>query len=126
MSLYNYLSSEGRPHYNTERDFSNPRYVDWIIIPPTFIAYNTFTKKIENIDEVKDYLSKLFNDKTEDFTNQVLELALNKMKDDLNLSIKEAIELALDEITVVYGGSASDVIDGGTDPWVNRLMPVLD
>ena len=116
MSLYNYLSSEGRPHYNTERDFSNPRYVDWIIIPPTFVSYNTFTKKIENIDEVKDYLSKLFNDKTEDFINQVLELALNKMKNDLDLSIKEAIELAIDEITIVYGGSASDIIDGGTDP----------
>lgn len=116
MSLYNYLSSEGRPHYNTERDFSNPRYVDWVITPPAFFSCNTFIKKIENIDEVKDYLSKLFNDKTEDFTNQVLELALNKMRDNLNLSIKEAIELVIDEITIVYGGSASDVINGGTDP----------
>jgi len=41
---------------------------------------------------------------------------MHKLKENINLSVQEAVALALEEIDNVYGGSASDLITGGGSP----------
>lgn len=114
MSLYRYLSSEGRFHYNTEEeDFSNLLHIDLTPIPPTFITYDIKVTQTYNPEEIREYVLAMFNDKTEEFTTELVELTTATLQAHMDLSIKEAVELALAELTSVYGGSASDVMDEG-------------
>jgi len=77
MSLYEYLSSEGRFHGNTEENRSYPlKYINWKFIPPTFVTYNVNLVETYDVKEIEDYVSKLFDNKTSDFKNELIELAL--------------------------------------------------
>ena len=107
-----YLSSETYPHYNTELDNSNPRYptTNWRVTPPTFVTYNVNLVETYDVQEIRDYVLNLVDNKTAQFVDDVTTLALNKMKENINISVAEAIEEAFNDITAVYGGSASDLI----------------
>jgi len=37
------------------------------------------------------------------------------MKDNLKISVEEAVDLAFSELSVIYGGSAFDVIDNNEE-----------
>lgn len=107
-----YLSSETYPHYNTEPDNSNPRYptTNWRVTPPTFVTYNVNLVETYDVQEIRDYVLNLVDHKTAEFIDNVTTLALDKMKDNINISVAEAVEEAFNDVTAVYGGSASDLI----------------
>ena len=107
-----YLSSETYPHYNTELDNSNPRYptTNWRVTPPTFVTYNVNLVETYDVQEIRDYVLNLVDHKTAEFIDNVTTLALDKMKDNINISVAEAVEEAFNDVTAVYGGSASDLV----------------
>ena len=112
MSLYRYLSSEGRFHYNTEEgDFANLLHIDLTPVPPTFITYDIKVTQTYDPEEIRDYVLSIFDDKTEEFTTKLIGLAIAAVQANMNLSIKEAVDLALAELTSIYGGSAQDVMN---------------
>lgn len=108
-----YLSSETYPHYSTELDNSNPRYptTNWRVTPPTFVTYNVNLVETYDVQEIRDYVLNLVDQKTAQFIDDVTTLALDKMKDNINISVAEAVEEAFNDITAVYGGSASDLVE---------------
>ena len=115
MSLQEYLSSEGRPHYNLDWDCSNPRYVDWRITPPTFINYNVKVIQKYDVKEIYDYVMQLCNNRDERFRNELINLTLDILRANVNISVATAVERAFNELNVVYGGSASELVEGVDD-----------
>lgn len=93
-------ASEDRPHYNTEDDyFMEYRYPG---PPPNVVTF--VQEKI-----IKEEIS-------EEKLNELIEARISQLKDDIidqvndSVATTEVIDAAIDEI---YGGSASDVLDGG-------------
>ena len=111
-SKQRYLSSETYPHYYVEPDNSNPRYptTNWRVTPPTFVTYNVNLVETYNVQEIRDYVLQLLSDKTVELIDGVTALAVDKMKENINISVSEAVEEAFNDIASIYGGSASDVM----------------
>lgn len=54
MSLYDYIyNTERIPYYDFEKDFSNPKPLDWNYYPPTFIT------QVIRPEELHDYILEL-------------------------------------------------------------------
>lgn len=108
-----YFSLEGRPHYNEDDMYfyDAPIARDLALYPPTFIVNNINLVETYDVKEIYTYVSELFANKSADFRNELIDLALTKLQDNVNLSVKTAVELAFKEINHIYGGSASDLIN---------------
>lgn len=117
MSREAYFCSEGRPHYNEDDlcGYTAPYARDLTPIPPTLITYNVNITQTYDVKEIQDYATELFENKMSNFIQELSELALAKMQENLNLSAQNAVELAFSELTHIYGGSATELINGGKD-----------
>lgn len=99
MSLYTWLSAEGRCHFNTEMDCSNPRPIDYSINPPTFITYHV----TQNTDIDKEVLKKLIknylDENDPEMINIITEKVANNLKNNISKTIEEVIEETFKEIS---------------------------
>ena len=93
---------EGRPHYGTEeRDLSNPNYVaSWNITPPTFIKFNI--TETYDVQQIKDYVLNLLHNSTGEIIDGVVEQVVERMRNNINLTVQEALEETLIAINEPY------------------------
>ena len=93
IGLYAWLGGgpEGRLHYSTEeRDFSTPmRSISWRATPPTFVTYNV--TETYDPQEIRDYVLGLLNDSTSDIVDNITAQVIERMKDNINLTVEEAL-----------------------------------
>ena len=78
---------------------------------PNTINYNINIVETYDVNEIYDYVSTLFDNKTATFIDDLTQLAIEKLRENINLTVKEAVDLAFSEINHIYGGSASDLIN---------------
>lgn len=102
-----YLSSEGYSHCDTEKDYSNPKYVDQRIYPPTFIQYNI------NIDEqqLHDYIVELLNKQNEELVDEIMNIVLERTKNQIDTSVQESIIQAFSEIGIISEEEINNIIE---------------
>lgn len=95
-----YLSSEGRHHCDIEQDYSNPQCgLGWrhAYEGPTVVNINV--QETYDVTQIKDYVLQLLDEKTEGLAENITEAAIQKMQNNINLTVDQAIQQAFVEMT---------------------------
>lgn len=99
MSLYSWLSGRERgPYYyhSDADDYSNPQCgINWgpAYEGATFVNINISETKI------KDYVLTLLDEKTANMVDEVTERAIEKLKDNINMTVEAAVAQSFIEIS---------------------------
>ena len=88
MSLYSWLSGvpEGALHYNTERDLSNPQYVDWRPLPPMAL----FMTEIDE-DKIRAYIAEVLDEKHQEQLDEIVEKVIKRIKQGESVDLENII-----------------------------------
>lgn len=86
---YRYFGSEGRRCFQTEQDYSNPKYMDWYFTSPTFII-----QKID-VEKLRAYITELLNEHDSQFADQITNIVIEHLSDQMDVSMEERITEAV-------------------------------
>lgn len=97
MSLYTWLSSEGRSPLEIDRfDYSTPMGAT----PHTIINYNYNVVSNYNTDEIKDYIQTMINEKTQNYSDQIYEMVMEKLNNNFDTDVRQIIDDVFKEISL--------------------------
>lgn len=112
MSLYTWLNTHSTEYshppydkdkylrYPHELDLSNPQCgLGWrhAYEGPTVVNINV--QETYDVTQIKDYVLQLLDEKTEGLAENITEAAIQKMQNDINLTVDQAIQQAFVEMT---------------------------
>lgn len=95
-----YLSREDRHYCGIEKDLSNPQCglnLRYAYEGPTFVNINV--QETYDVTQIKDYVLQLLDEKTEGLAENITEAAIQKMQNDINLTVDQAIQQTFVEMT---------------------------
>lgn len=95
-----YFCSEGKPHYNEDYMWS---YYPTAPKSPYLTSGPTFINVVEKIDEkgLENYITSVVNSKVNIITGEISSLVYNKLKNDVSLSVEEAVHLTFAELGII-------------------------
>lgn len=92
-----YLSREGRHNCNMEWDYSNPKYVDWSMHPPTFIIQDVSI----DMEKLHDYIVELLSEHSAQFADQITSIVVERMQNHIDSSLQDSVAAAFAEIGII-------------------------
>ena len=98
MSREQYFSAEGTAHYAYDAmyEYSSPRGL--VHTPPRInITYNI--TETYDIDQIKEYILSLLDEKTIDLIDEITEQVISRMEENTNLTVERAIAETFIELT---------------------------
>ena len=97
MSLYTWLSSERRSPLEIDRfDYSTAMGTT----PQTIISYNYNVVSNYNTDEIKDYIQTMINEKTQNYSDQIYEMVMERLNNNFDTDVRQIIDDIFKEISL--------------------------
>lgn len=97
MSLYTWLSSEGRSPLEIDRfDCSTPMRAT----PQTIVNYNYNVVSNYNTDEIRDYIQTMISEKTQNYSDQIYEMVVQRLNDSFDTDVRQIIDDVFKEISL--------------------------
>ena len=101
MGIAQYLAAEGNPHatYEAMYEYSSPRGFSYAPPPSINVVYN-ITNGSCDIEQVKDYVMTLLDDKMEKYADQITEKVVERLNSQVYDDIESIINDIFKEISV--------------------------
>ena len=102
-----YLSSEGRHHCDTESDYSNPKYMDWGMHPPTFIIQNISV----DVEGLHNYIAELLSEHDAQLADQITNIVIERVENHIDSSVENSIAAAFAEVGVISEAEIDAIVE---------------